>query len=78
MLINYPYKFRLEPTKEQEKKLFHFSHTCKFVYNLALDQRNLAKSTSFFSGLTSLLNPAWLIILKLRSSMLPVDIVKYW
>ena len=50
MLINYPYKFRLEPTKEQEKKLFHFSHTCKFVYNLALDQRNLAKSTSFFSG----------------------------
>jgi len=45
---------------------------------LALDQRNLAKSTSFFSGLTSLLNPAWHIILKLRSSMLPVDIVKYW
>jgi len=40
MLINYPYKFRLEPTKEQEKELFHFAHTCKFVYNLALDQRN--------------------------------------
>jgi transposase len=78
MLINYPYKFRLKPTKEQEKKLFHFAHTSKFVYNLAVDQRNLAKSTSFFSGLTSLLNPPWQIILKLRSSMLPVDIVKYW
>jgi len=23
MLINYPYKFRLEPTEEQEKKLYH-------------------------------------------------------
>jgi len=34
--------------------------------------------SSFFSGLTLLLNPAWQIILKLRSSMLPVDIVKYW
>jgi hypothetical protein len=78
MLINYPYKFRLKTTKEQEKKLFHFAHICKFVYNLALDQGNLAKSTSFFSGLTLLLNPAWQIILKLRSSMLPVDIVKYW
>ena len=77
MLINYPYKFRLKTTKEQEKKLFHFAHICKFVYNLALDQRNLAKSTSFLSGLTSLLNPAWHIILKLRSSMLQVDIVKY-
>jgi hypothetical protein len=33
--------------------------------------------SSFFSGLTSLLNPACHIILKLRSSMLPVDIVKY-
>ena len=77
MLINYPYKFRLKPTKEQEKKLFHFAHTSKFVYILAVDQRNLAKSTSFFSGLTSLLNPACHIFLKLRSSMLPVDIVKY-
>jgi len=44
MLINYPYKFRLEPTPEQKKKLYHFAFTCRFVYNLALDQRNLAKS----------------------------------
>ena len=44
MLINYPYKFRLEPTEEQEKQLYHFAFTCRFLYNLALDQRNLAKS----------------------------------
>ena len=44
MLINYPYKFRLEPTEEQEKQLYHFAFTCRFIYNLALDQRNLAKS----------------------------------
>ena len=44
MLINYPYKLRLEPTEEQETRLFHYAHTCRFVYNLALDQRNLAKS----------------------------------
>ena len=44
MLINYPYKFRLEPTEEQEKRLYHFAITCQVVCNLALDQRNLAKS----------------------------------
>ena len=44
MRINYPYKFRLEPTPEQERQLYHFAHTCRFVYNIALDQRNLSKS----------------------------------
>ena len=44
MRINYPYKFRLEPTPEQERQLYHFAYTCRFVYNIALDQRNLSKS----------------------------------
>ena len=44
MQINYPYKFRLWPTPEQERQLYHFTHTCRFVYNIALDQRNLSKS----------------------------------
>ena len=43
MLINYPYKFRLEPTEEQEDRLKHYGHTCRFIYNLALDQRNLSR-----------------------------------
>ncbi len=44
MRINYPYKFRLEPNPEQERQLYHFAHICRFVYNIALDQRNLPKS----------------------------------
>ncbi len=43
MLINYPYKFRLEPTEEQETLLYHYGFTCRFIYNLALDQRNLSR-----------------------------------
>ena len=39
MQINYPYKFRLEPTQEQEKQLYHFAYTCRLVYNIALDRR---------------------------------------
>jgi putative transposase len=33
------YKFRLYPTDEQEKLLGQFSGVCRFVYNLALEQR---------------------------------------
>ena len=43
MLINYPYKYRLEPTEEQEKRLYHYGFTCRFIYNHALDQRNLSR-----------------------------------
>ena len=43
MLINYPYKFRLEPTEEQETLLYHYGFTCRFIYNLALDQRDLSR-----------------------------------
>ena len=43
MLINYPYKFRLEPTEEQETLLYHYGFTCRFSYNIALDQRNLPR-----------------------------------
>ena len=46
MLINYPYKFRLEPTEEQETLLYHYGFTCRFIYNLALDQRNLSRDPS--------------------------------
>ena len=43
MLINYPYKFRLEPTEEQKTLLYHYGFTCRFIYNHALDQRNLSR-----------------------------------
>ena len=43
MLINYPYKFRLEPTEEQEKRLYHYAFTCRVIYKLVLDQRNLSR-----------------------------------
>ena len=43
MLINYPYKFRLEPTEEQETLLYRYGFTCRFIYNLALDQRDLVR-----------------------------------
>lgn len=33
------YKFRLKPTEEQAEKLAQFAGACRFVYNLALEQR---------------------------------------
>ena len=43
MTRNYPYKFRLEPTEEQETLLYHYGFTCRFIYNHALHQRNLSR-----------------------------------
>ena len=43
MTRNYPYKFRLEPTEEQKTRLKHYGFTCRSIYNLALDQRNLSR-----------------------------------
>ena len=45
MTRNYPYKFRLEPTEEQETLLYHYGFTCRFIYNLALDQHNLSRDS---------------------------------
>ena len=39
MTRNYPCKFRLEPTEEQETRLKHYG----FIYSLSLDQRNLSR-----------------------------------
>ena len=44
MIMNYPYKFRLEPTPEQSLQLKNYADTCRFIYNIALEQRNLASS----------------------------------
>jgi putative transposase len=34
------YRFAIEPTPEQEQKLFHVFDLCRKLYNLALEQRN--------------------------------------
>jgi hypothetical protein len=34
---------RLEPAEEQETLLYHYGFTCRFIYNHALDQRNLSR-----------------------------------
>ena len=44
MITNYPYKFRLEPSPEQFRQLRGYAFTCRFIFNLALDQRKLATS----------------------------------
>ena len=33
------YKFKLKPNKEQEKILFHYLNTTRFIYNLFLDYK---------------------------------------
>ena len=41
--IKYTYKFRLEPTEEQEQVLFNFASTFRYLYNIGLEQRNYAR-----------------------------------
>lgn len=33
------YKFKLEPTSEQQKKIVETLHLCRWLYNTCLEQR---------------------------------------
>ena len=79
MLINYPYKFRLEPTEEQETLLYHYGFTCRFIYNLALDQRNLSRdpNPALNSGDRLLASSASLKILSRGGYVLPCSNLSY-
>ncbi len=41
MIVSLAYRFRLIPNKNQEKSFFQYAGACRFLYNLALEQKNL-------------------------------------
>ena len=41
MTITKTYKYKLKPTKEQQKQFVQWLGTCRFVYNLALEYKTM-------------------------------------
>lgn len=54
MKIEKSFKFQLLPTKNQSLILEQYARTCNVIYNLALQQRNLAKNPNSVPSLTEL------------------------
>lgn len=50
MIVHRGYQFRLYPTPEQDGLFRQFAGVCRFIYNLALEQREKYRDTYEYSG----------------------------